>query len=244
MNFDKLPNQEGESNRLIPIYNPEDQIGITKNITKDNSYNDLGLYTVSCERTRALRNMDPERGSISVATGGEGLLWAIDHIDPEVGRAFDAHGIALKTDPVEALDKILKNGFDENKTLYTTGFSRQTEAGPAIGADHPFTEGGIVLVSEQGRKLLEGIKYVVVGEEYSRVIDIMRERYPEVVIVPWHDAPRVLTLAYNEANKRNIPCEDFNAKNRPIYSAIISQQKNTKEEFDIPQPSSKNEDVW
>ena len=216
MGFDQFPKNEGEVRKRnpLPVYDSKAQRSVSSDGMEETSYEDAELYTVAVERTRALRTMDPDRGRL--ALGGEGLQWAFEHIDPDVGRAFDAHGIA-KMDPVEKLDEILRQGFSSDRTLYTTAFLDQPEAGAAIGADHPFTEGGVVLVSGPGQRLRGGVKFVVLGEEYSGVIDILRNRYPGATIVPWHDAPRILTQSYNESTGEHRAYAEVTTDNAPAY---------------------------
>ena len=248
MNFDQLPKHEGEVRKRspIPTYDSKAQRSVSANGMEETSYKDAELYTVAVERTRALRTMDPDRGRL--ALGGEGLQWAFEHIDPDVGRAFDAHGIA-KMDPVKKLDDILRQGFSSDRTLYTTAFLDQPEAGAAIGADHPFTEGGVVLVSGPGQRLRDGVKFVVLGEEYSGVIDILRKRYPGATIVPWHDAPRILTESYNESTGEHRAYAEVTADNAPAYEPPLrpgDRARLSQSPVEIPgAPKGDSEvDIW
>jgi len=36
----------------------------------------------------------------------------------------------------------------------------------------------------------EGFKYVIIGEQYMKVFDIMQARFKNVKLIPWHDAPQ------------------------------------------------------
>ncbi len=224
----------------IPIYDPEDQVSVHSEGMEITSYTDPEIYTVSVERTKALRTMDPERSGIRNALGGDGLKWAIDHIDMTVGRSFDAHGFGLKIDPVEGLDTILRKGFNKDQLLYTTQFIRNKEVGAAIGADHPFTEGGIILISDVDKKLVEGVRVIIVGEEYCRAINILKNKYPNYVIVPWHDAPKVLTELYNGKTGEHRVYEKISKDNRPTY-APDNDYLTHKGPVEIPQAQSGSE---
>lgn len=199
----------------VPIYNPSDQITVILP-TGEDTYGDKDLYTISAARNQ-------EQWEIRKATGAprglpsKGLLWAIDHTSPDVGEKFDAHGIA-KGDPVELLNNILVKGIDKDRTLYSTGFTRSNEAAGAIGASYPKAEGGIIIVGDFDGRLTEtGVKHVIVGEEYMKVVDLLRKKYPAVQIVPWHDAPKVLTEEYNAKTGENHPYTELHNDNRPYY---------------------------
>ncbi len=225
----------------IPTYDPTNQVRIMTDGMEDTQYTDPALYTMMVERTRALREMNPGRAGIRVAVGGDGLLWAFTHMDREVGMAFQAHGIA-KLDGLVALDTIFSQGFQKDRTLYTASFLDNPDAGAAIGADHPFTEQGIVLVSAPNKQVAEGVRYIVVGEEYSRVIDLMRARYPQATIVPWHDAPRVLTEAYNQATGHHRSYESIDPNHPPTYApydpvSSLTYTTAPGEEAAIPAPT-------
>ncbi len=242
-----LQHENLEEENYIPEYSAENQAAVTSVGMEDTEYTDPELYTVALERTKALRTMDPGRAGIRMAVGGEGLLWAIDHIDPAVGRSFDSHGVALKNDPVEVLDSILTKGFDKERFVYTTRFMRQSEAGAAIGADHPFTEGGIIFTSKCNQKLAEGIAYVILGEEYSTVIDILRKKYQNVSIVPWNEAVKVVTEAYNVATGEHIGPAEITDENKPTYSKQVIHMAENKNPVDIPAPSEQSSgevDIW
>ena len=234
---EQIPSQENLKLTPLPRYRPEDQIGIDPQGAEQGSYGDPILYAISIERTRALRTMDPEGRGIRQSLGGDGLRWAMEAVDRKVGEAFQAHGIA-KGDPLVVLDAILTKGIDPKRVFYTISFSPQPQAGAAIGAENAFTSGGLVLVSEYGQPLAQKIKFVILGEEYSRVVDLFRAKYPEVAFVTWHDAPAVLTDAYNQATGEQIQKPEINEANWPTYQPARKIGQGTGKSVDIPGESS------
>ncbi|HLN19009.1 MAG TPA: hypothetical protein VK255_02450 [Patescibacteria group bacterium] len=236
---------------LVPVYNSNDQI--EENIDPDwknkSSYNDSDFYAVTVERTRAKREIFQKRGQ-SIDRSGEGLMWAIDNLNHEIGGKFDSHGISEKKDPIFELDNFLTKGISSDKPLYSMGFQRQTEAAGAFGAEHPFTDGGIILVSGYGEKLTrDGIKYVVFDESYNRVIDLIRKKYPDYRILTWSEAPAVLTEEAKEISGTDYPIPKLTAENQPKYTKFNPLDRHKKENVIIPTVPSvgttdSNEDVW
>lgn len=239
---------------LVPLYDPDDQIfDDTEKFPEEwerfrENIDDKDLFTVIVEVTRAHREMTAARGISSHGIGGQGLEWALENINHEVGGSFQAHGLA-KGDPVVGLDKLLTNGVRNDQKFYSMGFHVQKEAAGAFGADHPFTTGGLIVVSEQGKDFTTGqIKYVIVGEEYRRVVDLLRKKYPKVKIVPWHDAPSVLTAEYNKytGEARELPL--LKSKNAPFYAKIDNLSRSSYDESivtpEIDGANSNDIDVW
>ncbi|MCH7493041.1 hypothetical protein IID19_05700 [Patescibacteria group bacterium] len=222
--FDADPDEE-KKEIPIPIHDPNDQLTVEQ-MKRDypdweNHYDgDAELTAISYERTQALRKIGKERGigGTIQAIGGDGLRWAIDNTPQEVGISYDAHGIAGKHDAVSELDQLLKGGIDPDRPFYSMSFIYSPEAGGTFGADRPITKGGFVVVAERNKKLQEaGIKCVVVGEEYSRVLDLIQKRYPDITFIPWHKAPAQFTKEVNDADGTNIASEELTEKNRPHY---------------------------
>jgi len=216
---------ENESLR-VPIYDVNDQVfDHTKDYPEDwkrfcvdHETPDPDIFTVLVEKTKACREIDKKCGTnLSLAIGGEGLNWALDNVKFEVGESFQAHGIA-KGDPIVGLDTLLTGGIQKDRTFYSMGFHGHIGGSEALGADHPFTEGGIIIVSEFEKHFTEGkIKYVILGEEYRRVVDLMRRKYPGVEIVIWHDAPATLVREYNHNTGANLAIPNLNKDNAPHY---------------------------
>ena len=92
-----------------------------------------------------------------------------------------------------------------------------------------------------------GIKYVVVGEEYNRAIDLLREKYPKVQIVPWHEAPRILTNEYNEAVGGSVVPIQITLENKPTYKrteGIKTSSTRAREGVPTTTESPEENDIW
>ena len=218
----ELPKEE-ERKLAIPTYDPNSQFTVEALQAEypewaENYDGDAVLTAIGYERTRAIKTLGRESNSaISFVTAGRGLIQAIDHLPKEVGLGYDAHGIAGKQDPVAELDQLLKNGIQADRPFYTMSLVTSNEAAGALGADRPFTTGGLIVVSDYGKKLREsGIAYVLVGEEYSRAIDLFRGRYPSVTFVPWNDVSKTLTKRAGEVEGREIPVVEIPDEDRRI----------------------------
>lgn len=207
---------------FLASYNPNDQIKSDPQGEKG-SYADPELYQISLERTRGLRKIQKTTGIPATVVGGLGLEWAIDNTPQEIGKRFQAHGIA-KGDPIKLLDNILTKGIDPNKTLYSMPFNRANEALEAFGADHPKTEGGIIVISGPDQKLVgDGIRMVGLGEEYMGVVDLLQGKYPKVSFIPWHEIPETLSnlvgqkVPVSEADKHfSYPEKRLNGSSGPV----------------------------
>ena len=138
---------------------------------------------------------------VSMARHSEGIEKAITQIPREVGRHFQAHGIAGKSgSSIEELDVLLRNGIQNDRTFYTTELAYNPEAGGAVGADMPFVEGGFVTVFGKDDQSQSRIEYVIVGENFLEGLDLLRHRYADVTFVPWHDVPQFFTDIVNQAD--------------------------------------------
>ncbi len=186
---------EGEV--VIPRYDSANQVSVADlddlypDWREDHEGSDPELVLLwAIRRQESTRIADALQVSAESATG-EGLERAVDQIPFDVGTHFDAHGIAGKFGmPSDELDALLKNGIDENRTFYSKSLDYSPEASGALGADRPFTEGDLIVVSGMDEMLVDGgIKYVLVGETYLKCFDLLRNRYPEVTFIPWHEAP-------------------------------------------------------
>jgi hypothetical protein len=247
-----------EGDIVIPRYDLANQVTVAD---LDNLYpewrsihegQDPELVLLGFIRTQETRRIaDALQVSTHFLTG-EGLERAVDQIPFDVGRHFDAHGIAGKHGlPSDELDVLLRNGIDENRTLYSKSLDYSPEAGGALGADRPFTEGDLIVVSGRDEKLDDGgVKYVLVGETYLKCFDLLRNRYPDVTFIPWHDAPDFFINEVNSAentkyikNKIEYP-NTFEAM--PVDSYLANQTSGVESNpvilsRDIPFDS---DDVW
>lgn len=222
----------------IPFYDCDNQISSDDQGEKG-FYNDSDLYKVSVERLRALREIRKLTGIPVTQTGGFGLEWAIDNTPREIGQQFDAHGIA-KNDPIKLLNNVLTQGINPTRLLYTMPFIRETTESGALGADHPKTEGGIIIISDVNRKLSpNGITFVGLGEEYMRVVDMLRKKYPDVSFIPWHQIPKTLTNAVATKTDTATSVPETSNENRPYYPAkIIGPQRTQTVQSIIPIPTA------
>jgi hypothetical protein len=240
--------QEQPTLKPVPRYNPGDQIGIITEGLEGSAFKDPVLHTAVIERDRAIREMQPGNAPIRKMIGGEGLEWAMTHVAPEVGRSFLSHGIADKgKPPLLVLDQILSAGFDDTRILYTTAFNDQPEAGAAIGADHPFTQGGIILVAgykEDMKK--EGVRYVVLGEEFNRVLNLLQGKYSDVKFLSWDEAPQFLTEEYNRQSGEHIPIQTVTDENQPGYvtSGIMSGRGVSRGDHKNAAPATSSLEDW
>ena len=251
----ELEDRRGELERsdavLIPTYNAIEQFtgddldAVWPEWRTESESEDAELMAIRYARTNTLREMGRRLplGNNLVNLGGEGLMHALDNTPVEVGKQFDAHGIKSRqqdVDPSEQLDvvgqldRLLRGGIDPNRKFYSMEFNWPKNGGD-IGAEMPYTEGGLIVVGGVGEKLVDGgIKYVVTGEEYSSVLDIFRKRYPGVVFVPWEDAPTFFTDLTNKAGITNIPLEDLRPSTPIEYHPIAEEQR-------VPMPGAVRE---
>ena len=193
-----------ESDIKIAKYNPEDQLSVADldvlypEWETEHPDADPELLLFDFIRTMEERRIASERG-ISRHFATEGVEKAIERIPDEVGCRFQGHGIAGKYGSSSTeLDLLLRNGIERERTFYTTSLRNNPAAGGALGADMPFTEGGLVVVGDIDKHLIDGgIKYVIVGEQYLRAFDVMKERYPDYAFIPWHDASEYFCAVVN-----------------------------------------------
>ena len=136
----------------------------------------------------------------------------------------------------------MKSGIDADSKLYSMSFTLAGEALEGLGADMPKTERGIIALSGYAQKLIsDGIKYVVVGEEYNKVIDLLRAKYPNVTIVPWHDAPAVLSEEATRISGDSFSPPPLDATSRPYYP---SKENITPQRMEPIKAADDGADVW
>ena len=210
-------------------YNPEHQLGVGD---LDNLYPewradrpDADPFVLLCDvaktnEMRALASMRHTSIGIIQAIGDDGLERVMRKaMPPEVGGQFQGHGFGKSGSAIQELDRVLKNGIDSERTFYTTTLRYTPEAGGSLGADMPFTTGGLISVFGRGDSQGEqGIQSVVVGAWYINAIDAMRENYPDVVFVPWHDAPEYYTGLVNAAEGTEYRAGEIDDSIKPIPS--------------------------
>ncbi len=210
-------------------YNPEHQVGVED---LDKLYPDWQIerpdadpFVLLCDvaktdEIRLLAKVRRTSPGILQIIGDDGLERAMKKaMPPEVGRQFQGHGFGKSGSAIQELDSVLKNGIDKDRTFYTTTLRYNPEAGWALGADMPFTTGGLISVFGRGDSQGEnGIESVLVGAWYINVIDAMRENYPDVDFVPWHAAPEYYTNLVNEAEGTDYKAGEVADNIKPIPS--------------------------
>jgi hypothetical protein len=111
-------------------------------------------------------------------------------IDPEIGRNFDAHGIAKgKESELNQLDSLLnflQKGIDPERPFHTAPLRlRKDDAKGAQSAGGTATDtGGFIILGEYKKMISEsGIKYVLVNDAYYEAIDKLSKAFPQVEFI-------------------------------------------------------------
>lgn len=199
----------------IPIYDPSDQI-----LSAGVEAEDLAL--ISAERDRVLLDIETSTGfpatepwDIGRVRGGLGLMWAIDHTPSSLGQRFDAHGVTQY--PVVRLHGFLTEGIKERRmSMPFANVNKREER--LWGAPHPHQNGGVIILSGIDKYLVSsGIETVVLGEEFSRVVDLMRKKYPRYDFIPWNLTPKFLAEKLREKTGEIIEIEEVTDANKPFY---------------------------
>lgn len=136
-----------------------------------------------------------------------------EEIPVDVGRRFDAHGVAKsgEGDQLRALDSLLTNGPDPDRTLYTTALrlSREDEAAiaGAVGAVGPYTEGGFIAIGKPDVSIADGgIAAVAVNEHFYGAISTLQERFPNVQFIRADEMPQKLSeIAGHQQSGPDVP---------------------------------------
>lgn len=231
--LDRVHGSEVTSELKVPMYDPSDQVSAASldelwpEWREGEAWNtgtpeereasiDRELLVLDLERTRVQRARQAAEAN-TLSNASVGLEHSIKETRKEVGAHFQAHGIAGKSGSSSGeLDALIKGGIDPDRVFYSMNYAYLPEAGVGLGADMPFIEGGLVVVSGMDAALDLGFEYVVVGEEYVRCIDMLNARYPDVQFVAWHDAARVFTDIVNESEGTNYQLNEVD--NRGEYS--------------------------
>ncbi len=246
--------QESPDKQLVYTYEASHQVYSSSEYSPDflAQYPDTDLATIAWEAGKAAKDIHTRQGAYDVL-GGQGLRWALKNVDPEAGKRFQGHGIA-KGDAVTTLNALLTKGVERGRTFYTTEFRINKEAGGAIGADHPFTNRGIIVLGESGKKVDEnGIHYVVLGEEYNTVVNLLRKKYPHIEFIPWHEAPKRLAELASKETGGSYKSTMLTEENRPHYpdtrniGGQVTEEKFSLEqrnEASTPQNLGSGDNVW
>lgn len=77
-------------------------------------------------------------------------------------------------------------------------------------------------MGECGEPLVDsGPKYVVIGEEYGRVLGILQNRYPNIEFVPWHLALSRFAEIATQKMGEQYTASTLTSENRPYYDPPI-----------------------
>jgi hypothetical protein len=114
---------------------------------------------------------------------GIDLHQARTNIDPEVGKRFDAHGIA-KTEQLDSLVRFLDQGVDKNRPLHTLQLRRsdsEEAASASMGASGPYDQGGFIVVGKPDIPInVGGIALVALNWQYREAASLLARHYPGV----------------------------------------------------------------
>lgn len=106
-------------------------------------------------------------------------------VDGEVGKNFDAHGIA-KTDMLEKLMALLENGINPEQQFFTAPFELPNEDRAGLGAalgtggGTAYKDGIAVVTAGYGELLLDkGIKHVFVNDLYAPLAEPLQRLFPQ-----------------------------------------------------------------
>lgn len=128
---------------------------------------------------------------------------AFDLVSGEVGSKFDAHGI-IKTNQLQNLLNILKNGVDQSKPFHTAPFeiSKEHKSGMAAALGTTggvaYKDGMAVLTSGYNKMILEdGVEHVFINDIYTDLVKPMQKLFPQY---KFHLLSEQKTIMENEAN--------------------------------------------
>lgn len=117
---------------------------------------------------------------------GEYYTW--ESVSGEIGKHFDAHGIA-KLDQFSNIINLLENGIDQSKVFYTAPFEISKEDSGGVGAGLGTSGGtaykdGIAVVTSGFKKELkkDGIKHVFLNDVYKNLQKPLAAAFPQYQI--------------------------------------------------------------
>lgn len=148
-----------------------------------------------------IRNYKPDFSDSVVASEryeGEALMLGRRSINPELGRRFQAHGIAKGriTEQLRSFNQLLAKGIDKSKPFYSTPLRMSDEeeasVAGAVGAVGPYDTGSFILVSQLDRQISDGIGAVLVNEHYYHAIPTLQQRFPDIKFIKASEVARGL----------------------------------------------------
>jgi len=134
------------------------------------------------------------------------LHTAREKLAPEVGKQFDAHGIAKGADDLQNLVNLLNKGIDPNRPFYTMNLQGTSEENAAaaggMGAAGPYDVGGFIVLSEPGGKINKsGIKGVLVNNQFYDALPELQSAYPNVRWIKSGEMSKQLSAWVHESPK-------------------------------------------
>jgi hypothetical protein len=120
-------------------------------------------------------------------------------INIEIGFNFEGHGIDNHmthgshqySADLRALIHLLKFGEDPNlPPLFTTSLTPKDEGAAALlGASHPYTEGGFIIVSFYQKPLSEGVGAVLVNPHFYHAIPELKKIFADMTFIKADELP-------------------------------------------------------
>lgn len=109
-----------------------------------------------------------------------------EKVSGDVGRDYDAHGIA-KSDQLTQLLRLLEQGVDPNRTLHTAPFELRDKeregAGGTTTGGTAYKDGIAVFTSGYRQKITEyGIQHVFLNDVYARLREPLQSLFPDVKV--------------------------------------------------------------
>lgn len=144
---------------------------------------------------------------------GQDLSQALAAMPPEVGRRFDAHGIA-KGGEFASFINLLTKGVNPEKNFSTTNLMVNIEAGQ-VGAVNPYDDGGIIVIGPVNepkemnaerkgifdtRTSKTDIQYVALDQQYYFALPQLQEAFPNIKFVKAKD---LVTFMSEEVKKKD-----------------------------------------
>ena len=149
------------------------------------------VKTLANEAGMFIRNYESKepRGMFEEGYNGEALGLGRLEVDPEIGKHFQAHGIAKGTigEQLRSLNQLLGRGIDKEKPFYTTALrladEEEAALAGAVGTLGPYEGGSFIVISEPDRSIKDGVGGVVVNEHFYNTIPKLEERFPGVEFI-------------------------------------------------------------
>jgi hypothetical protein len=109
-------------------------------------------------------------------------------IDPEIGRNFDAHGIAKISiyHQLDSLINLLQKGINPEKPFFTAPLALRADdaKGSDVAGGTANKTGSFIVLGEMGKSITEsGIKHVLVNDAFYGAIEKLSKAFPQVEFI-------------------------------------------------------------